>query len=76
MSKPQITRLTKEELAAGKSSSAASDSAAVVSAPITNRASLYSTEYITKLSIDDTSLIWTFSKVLKAFTTIDLSSFE
>ena len=53
MSKPQITRLTKEELAAEKSSSAASDSAAVVSAPITNRASLYSTEYITKLSIDE-----------------------
>lgn len=50
MSKPQITRLTKEELAAEQSSSVA-EKAAVVSAPIENRASLYSTEYIKKLPL-------------------------
>ena len=53
MSKPQITRLTKDELAAEKSSSGAKNQAPVVSAPITNRASLYSTEYIKKLSLDE-----------------------
>lgn len=51
MSKPQVTRLTKEELAAEISSSGAPSQAPVVSAPITNRASLYSTEYIKKLPL-------------------------
>ena len=53
MSKPQITRLTKDEIAAEKSSSVAEKQAPVVSAPITNRASLYSTEYIKKLPLDE-----------------------
>lgn len=51
MSNPQVTRLTKEEIAAEQSSSGANNQAPVVSAPITNRASLYSTEYIKKLPL-------------------------
>lgn len=54
MSKPQISKLTKEELAIARPVQAAENSATSVSAaPKETRASLYSTEYIKKLPLSE-----------------------
>ncbi len=52
MSNPQVSKVTKDELIAAQSS-LAEQKPAEVSAPVKNRASLYSTEYITKLPLDE-----------------------
>ena len=54
MSKPQITKLTQDELASARPVQVAKSSATSVSdAPKENRASLYSTEYIKKLPLSE-----------------------
>lgn len=67
MSNPKITKLTKEDIAAAKGSSVAKTYATAISNPVHNRASLYSTEYITKLPLNE---------IKKFFEKFDVTSCE